>query len=94
MLTGCGGSESHGSVSKADMGSDWPLTVDSGTLHCDALAVTFEAPDGTEYALNGVARDQTDLPDIEPIWAPDPESGGGLKKSIGPLIDRGLELCK
>ena len=29
--------------------------------------------------------------DIEPIWADDPETG--LKKNIGPIIDRGLALC-
>jgi Protein of unknown function (DUF2511) len=73
-------------VSRADLGSDWPLTVDSGTLVCEgAGSVTFTV-NGTTYAVNGLAEGA----DIDPIWA---DSGDGLKKNIGPLIDRGLSLC-
>ena len=53
---------------------------------------TFATEDGTEYALNGTAKDHTDAADIDPIWAPDPEMEG-LKINIGPLIDRALALC-
>jgi hypothetical protein len=42
------------------------------------------------YAVNGLAKGQG-FKDIEPIWADDPETG--LKKNIGPIIDRGLALC-
>jgi hypothetical protein len=41
-------------------------------------------------AVNGLAKRQG-FKDIEPIWADDPETG--LKKNIGPIIDRGLALC-
>ena len=77
-------------VSRGDFGADWPLTVDSGVLACQgAGAVTFTAPDGTTYAVNGLAQSATSYPEIDPIWA----DSGKLKVDIGPLIDRGLDLC-
>lgn len=39
-----------------EYGRRWPLTVDHGILRCDDKAVTFEAPDGIVYALNGPAK--------------------------------------
>ena len=75
-------------VSRAEMGDDWPFTVESGELRCDIHnfdAVTFHT-NGKVYAVNGMAK--THIPnalDIEPIWA----SG----KFIGHVIDLGLELC-
>jgi hypothetical protein len=94
VLAGCGSSEGV-EVSRSDFGSSWPLTVDSGTLRCEgqkgAGAVVINA-DGTDYAVNGTAKGQG-YADIDPVWADDPELAG-LKISIGPLIDRGLSLCK
>jgi hypothetical protein len=79
-----------GHISRSDMGKKWPLKVDSGELACDGSngfgAVTFTAPDGTVYAVNGSASAR----DIGPIWANHPSIG---KKNIGPLIERGLALC-
>jgi hypothetical protein len=77
-------------VSRADFGDEWPLTVESGTLSCQAgRAVVFLAPDGTAYGVNGTAANYED---IDPIWA---DSGVDYapKKNIGPLIEAGLELC-
>jgi Protein of unknown function (DUF2511) len=92
VLTGCGSSGDGGGleVSRADFGADWPLTVQSGTLNCEgAGAVTFTT-NGTTYAVNGLASGMDEWPEIDSIWANAPH---GLKKDIGPLIDRGLELC-
>lgn len=78
-------------VSAVDFGDDWPLTVDHGLLRCEGVgAVTFTAPDGTVYAVNGLAKSSTNHPAIDPIWA---DSGGGLKKNIGVLIEFGLRRC-
>jgi hypothetical protein len=80
-------------ISAADVSEDWPLTVQSGTLSCDGPgSVTFTAPDGTTYAVNGMAKSFSGAPDIDPIWADDPDVPG-LKISIGELIERGLALC-
>jgi hypothetical protein len=94
VCVGCSGSDAgtHSeTVSRADFGSSWPFTVERGVLACEgAGAVTFEAG-GTTFAVNGIAAGQ-DFADIEPIWRDDPESPG-LKINIGPVIDRGLDLC-
>jgi hypothetical protein len=100
-LTACGENASgpasnERDVSSTSYGSAWPLTVDSGTLRCEgAGAVTFTSEDGTTYWVNGAAGGQADergWSNIRSIWADDP-SLEGLKISIGPLIDDGLELC-
>jgi hypothetical protein len=85
----------------ADVGEKrWPLTVPGGLLQCEPLVisglpverVTFEAPDGTIYAVNGHALD-AGYPEIDPIWKDDP-TGIAPKVNIGPLIDKGLNLCQ
>lgn len=92
-----GGGPAGGEVTRARAaveasGAEWPLTVEDGTIRCEnGGQVTFEGG-GRKYAVNGTARGQTDLPDIDPIWA-DTGDGLGLKKNIGPIIDIGLELC-
>lgn len=87
-------------VRREDLGDEWPLTVPRGTLRCAEFtgltAVTFEAPNGRVYAVNGTARSQPDTREIDPIWAPsrDPilrDVGGRV--SIGTLIALGLGLC-
>lgn len=80
-------------VSAADFGDDWPLTVQSGVLRCGrSMAVTF-THGGWEYAINGVARSREGFRPIQEIWQDNPEIPG-TKKSIAPLIERGLELCR
>ena len=77
-------------VSRQQLGDEWPFTVDDGIIQAEAgVSVTFKAR-GDVYAVNGLAKGQG-FKDIEPIWADDPETG--LKKNIGPIIDRGLALC-
>jgi len=72
-----------------DADEEWPLTTTGGEGHCrSGGAVTWEV-DGTEYALNGVAK-QDGYTDITPIWK---DAGGGLRVSIGPLIDATQTLC-
>ena len=100
LLGACSGGQESASgmaVSQAQYGDDWPLTVAEGTLRCEhGYAVTFEAPDGTKYAVNGMATtwaSQYGYKDIDPIWADAPD-GFAPMKSIGVLISDGLELCK
>lgn len=74
------------------MGSAWPLSVAKGVLRCrEPGAVTFEAG-GMVYAVNGIARQSGECAEIDPIWVDDPDIPGA-KMDIGPIIDRGLELC-
>lgn len=94
LATACssGGSADHtATVTKADLGDQWPLTVDHGELECqDPGSVLFTSPDGQVYAVNGTAKDHTDAADITAIWA---DADYGLKVDIGPLLDRGRALC-
>lgn len=83
-------------VSRAELGDEWPLTVEEGMLRCDGAqqigAVFFET-DGRVYPVNGIARGRSDGPEIDEIWADDPDIPGA-KKNIGILIERGLDLCE
>lgn len=77
---------------------EWPLTVSKGVVRCEGSdgsgSVIFRAPDGTDYAVNGTAKAvKQDLPEIAAIWKKDPDVPG-TRINIGPVIDRGLELCK
>ncbi|WP_263091754.1 YebY family protein [Curtobacterium sp. RIT-PI-V] len=82
-------------------GDEWPLTVPYVVVRCknitvggmDLNVVTLKAPDGTRYAVNGTAQAHTAYPEIDPIWAPNPDVDG-LKIDIAPVIDAGLKLCK
>lgn len=82
-------------VGKSTMAADWPLTADEGVLRCEGSGgvgqVTIEV-DGIKYAVNGSAKGDKSNAPIDPIWAED--TTPGLKKSIGPLIQEGLALCK
>lgn len=84
-----------GFVSRATFGERWPLTVEEGVLACRGSggvgAVTFTAGN-TTYAVNGIAVQDGTFTDIKAIWADNPDVAG-LKKDIGPLIERGLALC-
>jgi hypothetical protein len=96
-LSSCGGdaaNEAH--MRRADLGTDWPLTVDEGTVSCEGigerLGEVYFTAEGTTYAVNGLAQGASDGPDIDEIWADNLEMEG-LKINIGPIIDRGLDLC-
>lgn len=89
-------------ISKADLEFDWPLTVDAGVLTCEPLPgnaklqlVTFTT-NGKTYALNGIAKGHVKSRgwgEIGPIWKEN-ASVPGTKMGIGPLITRGISLCK
>lgn len=83
-------------LTEADLGDDWPLSIDEVTLHCEVSSpyqlVTFDSG-GTTYALNGSARQIADTQgwtDFEEVWLAD---GMGGHVSAQALVDRGLKLC-
>lgn len=52
----------------------WPLTVDEGSLRCEAdEAVVFVDPDNKDYAVNGAAT-EAGYDDIDPVWADDEDT--------------------
>lgn len=89
-----------GLLVSTDLGAEWPLTVPYVVAHCENITagdmnlqvVTIDTPDGATYAANGTAKDHTDYPSLDPIWADNPEVDD-LKIDISPIIDAGLVLC-
>jgi hypothetical protein len=87
-------------VTRKQFGTAWPLTISGGILSCTGTgfgAVTFTAPNGTTFWVNGTAGDEAPSHgwrDIHPIWAKVKHPYfPGQRKDIGVLIDAGLKLC-
>ena len=97
LLAGCGTGDGHErTISRADLGGQWPLTVSSGTLRCKGSGGTGEvtfATGGVTYAVNSKAKATGRYQNFTAIWANDP-SGGGVKADASALIDAGLQLCE
>jgi hypothetical protein len=94
-------------ISKDEYGTDWPFLVDEGILECRSWKkVVFTTFNGKTYAVNGSAMGTKEYIDIHEIWKKDYESENAkyfLKINrpdmvgyinIGPIINRGLELCQ
>lgn len=87
-------------ITRAEYGDAWPFTVESGVLRATQTGrtsrgtllaeVTFTTG-GRTYSVNGIAKGRHRYEEIDAIWAADPRVDG-LKKNIGPIIDRGLKL--
>lgn len=82
-------------VTRAQFGAKWPLSIESGTLHCKggkaAPAVTLYA-DGITYALNLNAQ-SSGYAQPGPIWVDDKDNAGA-KLAMGPLVEEGMKLCQ
>jgi hypothetical protein len=84
-------------MTREEYGAEWPLTVDEADVSCREDAVYLRA-NGVLYAVDGIAlkhRTKTGAKDLRAsgLWAADP-SLDGFKKSLGPMIDKGLSLCR
>lgn len=84
-------------ITEAEYGEAWPFTVPEGQLRCEGgglQAVVFRA-NGIDYAVNGVAMAKYAA--IEPIWRLNEKLTSPdfpIRINIGPIIDRGLKLCR
>lgn len=97
ILFGCGNVKTK-KISKADYGTDWPVSVEEGTVKCiEGTYVVFEAL-GKVYAVNDSAKDESIMrehgwSDIEDIRLDDP-AAPDTKVNITPILSTGLILCK
>ncbi|WP_370526094.1 DUF2511 domain-containing protein [Cellulomonas sp. JH27-2] len=73
------------------LGWTWPLSVDGGNIVCAGSNQLVFRVDGTDYALNGLAK-SGGYQIIDPIWLDDPDVAG-LKIDISGLTDFGLTAC-
>ena len=92
IVSGCS-SSTNMKISRADLGDEWPFTVDSGVIACNhpSSAVVFFTNEKI-YAVNGVAKGEKRYADVREILRDHP-SVAGSKVDIGPILDRGLKLC-
>ena len=82
-------------VSREMMKDQWPFSITAGVLGCEGQSVTLRA-NGHTYAINGSAKTQgkkLGWRDVREIWKDNPEIPG-TKMDIGPMINKGLLLCK
>lgn len=83
-------------IACGNLRAQWPLVVNHGYLRCEPSIrknfdrVIFTAPSGTEYAVNSSAYG-VGYEGIDGIWK---RNGQGEKIDIGPLLARGLALCR
>jgi hypothetical protein len=70
---------------KSDYAKRWPFAMAQVRLRCEGAGAVILTVRGTDYAVNGMASNR-----YHPIQAvmTDP------KIDIGPIISRGLTLCK
>ena len=107
MISGCEpNTGATTTMYRSNMGEEWPLTIEKGYLHCNCVergspffqcvkgAVIIHDPlEGVTYSVNNVYVPQVvNSTDIEPIRRTAPEDPS-RKLDLGPLIERGLELC-
>ena len=79
-------------VTADQFGDKWPLTVENGTLHCEAPPrIVFTTPDGPKYGVNGSAAN--DYISILEITKDTENMGVKFKMSPNILIDEGMKLC-
>lgn len=81
-------------VSAAEFGKEWPFTVSSGMLICKDPGAVYFAANGKIYPINGIARADRTSADVREIWKDDTEVNYPSKINIGPVISRGLALCR
>lgn len=92
-------------ITRAEYGDAWPFTVESGVLRGSPtgrrlsngtaiVEVTFRTG-GKTYYVNGIAKGTRQYSELDDIWAIDSSMPKELaaKKSVGPIIERGLKLA-
>lgn len=83
-------------LTRAELGNTWPLTVDEATVTCIGGVWIVLFADGQVYAVNGLARAEAvarGWGDVAAIHADDP-ANPGLKRSLAPILEAGLALCR
>ncbi len=86
-------------ISAEEYGTDWPFTIQSGTLNCISNNIqgykkhyVSISQNGNTWAVNGSAMGVGTYRPLEEIWKNNPDSPGA-KIPVGDIIKRGLALC-
>jgi hypothetical protein len=82
---GCSDDEWTKKVCREDLGSKWNLPGECGTwIYQKGCTYALFEINGKRYAVNGIARSNTNLPHLDEIMLPDPE--------LGIVVDNIIEL--
>ena len=87
-------------VHRKDMVQTWPFLFEGGALYCQELeagrkAVWINGSDGFTYAINGQAIDKFGLSGkSQSKGSPYRLARDHATKSLSPIIDMGLKLCR
>jgi Protein of unknown function (DUF2511) len=73
-------------VNQSQYANHWPFEVEQARLRCEGKGAVILTVRGTDYAVNGMAASDRYRPIQAVIIDP--------KIDIGPIISRGLTLCK
>jgi hypothetical protein len=73
-------------VSQSQYANHWPFEVGQARLRCEGKGAVILTVGGTDYAVNGMAASNRYRPIQAVIIDP--------KIDFGPIISRGLTLCK
>jgi Protein of unknown function (DUF2511) len=72
-------------INQSEYAKRWPFSMAQGRLRCEGAGAVILTLRGTDYAVNGMASNR-----YRPIQA----VMTNPKLDIGPIISRGLTLCK
>ena len=75
-------------ISQAEYGDQWPFAIQQGRLRCEGAGAVILTSRGKDYGVNGIAGRR--YASIKPVR----KSTGDPSIDIGPIISRGLTLCK
>jgi hypothetical protein len=75
-------------IGQAEFGDLWPFVFKEGHLRCEGAGTIILSAAGKDYAVNGMAS--THYASIQPIY----KRQAGSVVDVGPIISRGLTLCR
>ena len=75
-------------IRQADYGEGWPFKMGRGWLRCEGAGAIILNVKGTDYAVNGLASSR--YAPIQAVW----QSNRADDIGAGPIISRGLTLCR
>lgn len=75
-------------ISQAEFGDSWPFQFREGRLRCEGAGAIILSAAGQDYAVNGMAS--THYGSIQPVY----KQEAGAIVDVGPIISRGLTLCR
>jgi len=75
-------------ITQDEYGKRWPFALARARLRCEGKGAIILTARGDDYAVNGMAANR--YAPIQALW----KKGNNPNIDLGPIISRGLTLCK